>query len=383
MYMSSLLLFSISLVLIFAYVWPGFAIFLGVLFVLILVHEWGHYIAAKRTGMRVDEFGIGFPPKLFGWKRGETEYTLNSMPIGGFVKIYGEDPTQVEDDPDKDRAFGARPKWAQAIVLIAGVTMNFIFAWVLIFAIQLMGVSAPVEESVATAESKLTVIQVMDEGPAANVLPKQAVITGVRSGEDTLATLTPSAFISFVGGTNGVPVSVTYELDGETATVDITPQSGVIASDPERAVLGVGLSLIETQRYGVVESIGRATTQSFQMTGAIVTGLGSLLRDTVRGTADFTQIAGPIGIVGYVGDAAAFGLTSLMMLTANISLNLVVINLLPIPALDGGRLIFVAIEAIIRRPLNAVWTSRLNLIGFAALLLLMVAVTFNDILNLL
>ena len=120
-------------------------IFLAVLFVLILVHEWGHFITAKLTGMRVDEFAIGFPPKLFSWKRGETEYSLNALPIGGFVRIYGEDPTQVAAaSADSARAFGSRPKWAQAIVLVAGVTMNVAFAWFLFVIMLTTGVPTQV-----------------------------------------------------------------------------------------------------------------------------------------------------------------------------------------------------------------------------------------------
>ena len=106
-------------------------LFLIVLFVLVLVHEWGHFIVAKKTGMRVDEFGIGFPPKLFGWKKGETEYTFNAFPIGGFVRIFGENAEATmtdEDKTDEARAFYRRPKLAQAAVLLAGITMNIIFA---------------------------------------------------------------------------------------------------------------------------------------------------------------------------------------------------------------------------------------------------------------
>jgi regulator of sigma E protease len=115
----------------------------------------------------------------------------------------------------------------------------------------------------------------------------------------------------------------------------------------------------------------------------ITVGLYTLLRNTVRGTADFSDVAGPVGIVGLVGDAASYGITSLLMFTAMISLNLAVINLLPVPALDGGRLVFVAIEAITRRPLNPIWTIRLNLLGFALLMILMVVITWHDIAKLL
>src|SRR3989338_6883139 len=130
-------------------------IFFLVLFVLILVHEWGHFIAAKKTGMRVDEFGIGFPPKLFGVKKGETEYTFNALPIGGFVRIFGENPAAIEDEEgDKARAFGSRPYWAQAVVLVAGVTMNVIFSFFFFIITFMIGVPTAVEEATASPEAR-------------------------------------------------------------------------------------------------------------------------------------------------------------------------------------------------------------------------------------
>jgi regulator of sigma E protease len=359
-------------------------IFLGVLFVLILVHEWGHYITAKLTGMRVDEFAIGFPPKLFGFKRGETEYSLNALPIGGFVKILGEngDEDGQELSPeDKLRTFSARPKWAQAVVLIAGVTMNVVFAWLVLVAILVMGTEVQVGEDTATENAKLTVLEVMKDSPA-SVLPVQAVITGATRGDDTLATLTPTAFSSFVSQGGAEPLDVSYSEAGETKTVTLVPKAGLVASEPERAIVGVQLGLLEERSYSPLLAMKEASLQTVAMLGAITVGLADLFMNAIAGTADFSQVTGPVGIVEHVGAAASFGLTSLLFFTAVISLNLAVINLLPIPALDGGRLIFVGIEAITRRPINPVWAGRINLVGFGLLMLLMVVVTYNDILKL-
>ena len=160
-------------------------LFLLVLFVLILVHEWGHFIVAKKTGMRVDEFGIGFPPKLFGIKKGETEYTFNALPIGGFVRIYGENLEEIPDDePDKSRAFGSRPRWAQALVLIAGVAMNVIFAWFLFLITFLIGMPASVSESEASSEAVLYVSGTMPNSPLAEELLPGSEIASVSAGGD-------------------------------------------------------------------------------------------------------------------------------------------------------------------------------------------------------
>ncbi len=357
------------------------ALFLLVLSVLIFVHEWGHYITAKLTGMRVDEFAIGFPPKVFSWKKGETEYSINALPIGGFVRIHGEDPTQVTpDDVDRDRTFSARPKWAQAVVLVAGVTMNVLFAWFLFVAILMIGVPTQVEEGKASAAAELVVIDVLENSPAASAVPVNAAITMVKSGEMSLATLSPSTVSDFVASVGTNPVSITYTVgDAESVTVEVTPVTGLLAASPNRPAVGVSLALVETIRQPFGTALVEGFFRTIDTTGKIIVGLGSLLAGAVAGTADFSQVAGPVGIVGYVGDAAAVGFTSVLLFTAIISLNLAVINLLPIPALDGGRLVFVAIETVLRRPIPPMWAARVNFVGISLLLLLMLVATINDI----
>lgn len=359
-------------------------IFLFVLFVLILVHEWGHFITAKKTGMRVDEFAIGFPPKLFGIKKGETEYTFNLLPIGGFVRIFGENPDAVVgDEPDKERAFGARPKWAQAVVLVAGVTMNIIFAWFLFLSTYLLGVPTAVEEAGASPEAVLYVSDIMPNGPLYEKLAAGSEIEKLVSGTDELLDPTPSTFSAFIQAHASGPVTLYYRFGETQSSVEVTPELGLIPSDENKAAVGVSLALVETAQMSFFEAIEAATSATFNGLINITVGLTTLLAQSVQGTADFTQVAGPIGIVGMVGDAATFGIVALLTFTAMISLNLAVINMLPIPALDGGRLLFVAIEAITRKPINPIWMGRVNLIGFVLLMALMLIVTWNDIAKLL
>lgn len=358
-------------------------IFFAVLFLLILVHEWGHFITAKKTGMRVDEFGIGFPPKLFGFKKGETEYTLNALPIGGFVRIYGEDPTQVEAGAAADRSFASRPRWAQSVVLVAGVVMNIVLAWFLFAAVFMMGVPTAVNETDATAAATLRVVAVLPDSPLDGTLPMNAAITGMRTADDSLTELTPSGLSAFVAEHSDTSITIEYMLGDEPGQASVTPVSGLITDAPEQPAIGVSSVLVETKQYGLIDAISRATAQTTDALVLIVTSIAGLLYNTVAGTADFSQVAGPIGIYNLVGDAASVGLVSLMMFTAIISLNLAVINMFPFPALDGGRLLFVAIESIIRRPIDPIWTARLNLVGFVLLIALMLAVTYKDILDLL
>jgi regulator of sigma E protease len=354
-------------------------IFFAVLFVLVLVHEWGHFIAARKTGMRVDEFAIGFPPRLFSIKKGETEYSFNALPIGGYVRIFGENLEESETDKDKDRAFSSRPKWAQAVVLVAGVTMNIIFAWMLFFVTLLIGTPTAVDEMEATGAAKLYISSVVESSPLSGKVIPGAVVTTIATKENSLEKPSPSTFTEFIQSSQGEAVSITYEVSDETKTVEVVPKKGLIATDPERFAVGVSLAYVETKKSTVPEAMVGATSATYNGLIAITVGLGTLLIGAISGTADFSSVAGPVGIVGMVGDAATIGLSALLTFTAMISLNLAVINMLPIPALDGGRLLFVAIEAVIRRPINPIWMGRVNLIGFALLMLLMIVVTWNDI----
>jgi len=401
-------------------------IFLAVLFLLILVHELGHFLVAKWSGMRVDEFGIGFPPKIKGFRRGETEYTLNALPIGGFVRIFGESGTDVPLSPvsdevrdgrseqgeagqggspvltseggqwaeqgeagqggqiDYSRSFSSKSKWAQAAVLIAGVTMNVLFAWLLFSLALVIGVEKAVDETVAGEGASMTVVEVIPDSPAAEAgIPLRANITSVQAGNETISNeLLPSIFGGFVSLHANEEIVINYEYKDVVESVTVSPSSGVIKDDPEKLAVGLSLAMSETVKTPIHVALWESAKITVETLVAITVGITSLLVESVQLKADLSSVAGPIGIVGLVGDAAAFGVVSLIMFTAFISLNLAVINMLPFPALDGGRLLFVAIESVIRRPINPIWMGRVNLIGFGFLLLLMLAVTYSDIVKL-
>jgi regulator of sigma E protease len=260
--------------------------------------------------------------------------------------------------------------------------MNILFAWIVLIAILMLGTEVQVGTDTAGPDAKFTVLQTMPDSPAA-VLPVRAEITAVERGDVSLTTLTPEAFRDFVAAGNGEALTISYVSGEVSETVTVTPQRGLDSTRPDEAILGVNTGFLEVQSYGFIAALKEASFQTVAMLKAISVGLVTLLANAAMGTADFSQVAGPVGIVDHVGQAASFGLTALLYFTAVISLNLAVINLLPIPALDGGRLVFVAIESIIRRPINPVWAGRVNLVGFGLLMLLMVIVTYNDILKLL
>lgn len=358
-------------------------VFFIVLFVLVLVHELGHFAVAKWTGMRVDEFGIGFPPRLFGIRKGETEYTFNLFPVGGFVKIFGEDSLVVENGVPQTEipkgSFTSKSKWAQSAVLIAGISMNILFAWLLFILAFGIGVKTVVEEEHASDTAVLAITNVLSGGPAdVASLKTGAIIRDVYAGDTSLETLTPSAFSSFIAEHGDKPITISYSLDGEVRVVQVTPETRTIEGDT-RPVIGVALTLIDTVSRPFTEAVVEATVHTGTGLQNIALGITTLFVDTVRMRADFSQVAGPVGIVGLVDEASSYGLTSLLMFTAFISLNLAVINILPFPALDGGRLLFVAIEAVKGTPIKPQYVGILNTVGFFILILLMVLVTWNDI----
>lgn len=356
-------------------------IFLLVLFVLVLVHELGHFVVAKLTRMRVDEFGIGFPPRLFGIRKGETVYSMNALPIGGFVKIRGEDAIDAGADL---RAFTAKSKWAQAATLVAGVVMNILLAWVLFTVVFTAGVQTSVTETEATPDAALTVTSVLADSPASAAgVPAGAHITALDAAGDSLEVLTPATFQQFVETHDAQTLSLTYVVHGDTHTAELTPQEGLIADAPTQPVVGIALSLVDVVSRPIHVAMYEATKLTYTTLRDITVGVGMLAWNALRFQADFSQVAGPVGIVGLVGEASAFGFTALLMFTAFISLNLAIINLLPFPALDGGRLLFVAIEAVKGSPIDPRWVGALNTAGFALLILLMIAVTVGDVVRIL
>jgi regulator of sigma E protease len=363
--------------------------FIGILVVLILVHELGHFLAAKLFNIRVDEFGLGFPPKLWGVKKGETEYTLNMLPIGGFVRIYGEDPADVPSTaPDIGRSMASKSHMVQAIVLCAGVAFNILFAWMVFTFGFMFGMPSALEESeIAQATSvKLLITEVVPGSPAANagILAGDEILDiTARSGAFDDITLTPSTIANFIGTHEGQTLTLALMRSGSELSVEVTPQTGVIADAPDRPAAGFVMTLAGIITLPVGQAIVESAHMTWNMLGAITSGLVDFFAKAFTLNADLQYVSGPIGIVGLVGDARALGIAYVVTFMAFISLNLAVINMLPFPALDGGRLAFVIYEAITRRRIPPLVAKSLNVAGFFILIGLMIAVTVSDVFKLL
>jgi len=352
-------------------------IFVVVLGVLVFVHELGHFLIAKKAGVRVDEFGFGYPPRAMTiGRRWGTLFTLNWIPFGGFVKIFGE------NYEEGDGGFTQVSKKWQAAILAAGVTFNIIFAWLLFSLGFLIGLPTSVENDFG-AEVKnpvLTITGLLADSPA----QRSGLKTGDKIKEISLPdgkvfnNLNPENISDFINKSSG-QVGVLVDRGGNILNFKITPET-VVAEN--RKIIGINMDMIGTLSLPLHKAVyegGRATLKLSYLT---VGGIVGLIKDAVMGKADISQVAGPVGIIGLVGDASRLGLAYLITFTALISINLAIINLVPFPALDGGRIIFVAIEGVTQRKINPRVANILNTVGFVLLIAVMLIVTYRDILRL-
>ncbi|HEU5114988.1 MAG TPA: RIP metalloprotease RseP [Candidatus Paceibacterota bacterium] len=356
-------------------------IFLIILAVLVLVHEFGHFFAAKRFGVRVDEFGLGFPPALIKKKVGETLYTLNAVPFGGFVKIFGETPESAAVEPDS-RSFVSKPRFVQAVILLAGIIMNVLFAWVLFSAAYMTGMTTGVSQEYAAYihDTHIIVLSTIAGSPAAKAgLTEGDEVFSLGVGGATTTIDSAASIQEVTKLSKGKPMTLEVLRGANKKYVTVTPSMSPLSGE-----YAIGISMDEVGKASL--PIHLAIFEGAKLTGSlfasIFEGLYSLIHDAILGHADVSQLSGPVGIARLVGDASKLGFSYLLSFTAFISLNLAALNLLPFPALDGGRILFVIIEAIRRKPIRTRTANIANLIGFGLIILLMIFVTYHDILNL-
>ena len=361
------------------------AAFLGVLVVLVLVHELGHFLVAKRAGITVEEFGIGFPPRITSVMWRGTRYSLNWIPLGGFVRMLGEDGdvevrrlrerglTDDEVELAMAGAFNRRPIWVRVGVLLAGVAMNFVLAAAL-FAVAL---SLPA----LIGHGPLTVIEVQENSPAAGKLEVDDVIVAVDD-----QTFERSADLTqYVRERAGFVVELTVLRDGEETTVGIIPRS---VTDEQRAngIGPVGFSyeperLVEepSSVTGPLDAIGRGTVAAWGLAIRIPGGLADAVGGLLGLNPNAGDARGPIGIAQETGRVLEAPLVSQLLFVGVLSVNLAVLNVLPFPPLDGGRIAVVLLESVRRRKLPAEREALIYLTGFAVLLALIVLISIQDI----
>ncbi|MGI5891340.1 MAG: RIP metalloprotease RseP [Bacillota bacterium] len=333
----------------------GILIAIFIFVILIVSHELGHYLLAKANGIYVYEFSLGLGPKVFGFKRKETEYTLRALPIGGACMMMGED----EDSADP-RAFNRKKVWQRMLVVAGGPLMNFVAA-IIIFIIVFMMMGMPSSSNIvgSTVPGQAAQVAGMKENDAIVEINGQKTETW----NDIVTVIQEQP--------PGEVLNVVVLRDGQHLPLKIKPYHDE-ASD--RWMVGIS-PLMETRGLG--ESIALGFRQSYELTKLLLLTLIKMVSGQMP-----LDVAGPVGVVTIVGQAASTGWQNLLILTGFLSINLGVINLLPIPALDGSRLVFLAVEGIRRKPIKREREGMIHFIGFALLIGLMVIITYRDVLRL-
>lgn len=361
-----------------------FLVFIFILGILVFVHELGHFAVAKWVGMRVDEFAIGFPPRLFSKKRGETSYSINALPLGGYVKIHGENGEEEEDGKKKidPRSFGQKSVWARIAVLIAGVSMNLIFAFVVLtiaFSAGFVSVSQNLEDikgsTIKRSEILVGAVTQDSASQKAGVLAGDVIKKAAAGGQEkVIHSINDLTSFTKNAQTTGI-TDVTLEIDRNG---DILEKKLIIKNDgnPPLGAEIQPLNIVKVPAYIApviaVKEIGAVT----EMTWDALKGFGSKL--FTKGQLD-SNVSGPVGVYKATGVATKQGMLSIVFLMVMLSINLAILNLMPIPALDGGKLVFLATEAIFKkRVIKEEIEQILTLIGFGLLILLMVVLTVKD-----
>jgi len=360
-------------------------VFIIIFTVLVLVHEWGHFYFARRAGIKVEEFGIGFPPrakKLFKDKKGTT-YSLNWIPVGGYVKLYGEDASDKKALKAKD-SFASKSILKRASVIVAGVVMNFVLAWVLItigltigmkpFLVNEGDLAKAQENGLIEMQQVLYVHEIVEGSPLAttDIQPGDLIveINGQRVKSSEISTVIEP----------GVMTGISAIRDGEMIAISVMPSDdgklGFSVSDTPYILYIKDLKYPFYQApIEAVKEVGRLSYLTMDMLGNVIISL-------VAKFAVPDGVAGPIGIARMTHHFTQQGVMALLQFMALLSISLGVLNIMPFPALDGGRFLFIIFEVALGRRPSAKWESIIHTIGFAMLMLLILIITWNDIVNL-
>lgn len=354
-------------------------IFILILMIVVIGHELGHFLVARWCGVRVEEFGFGIPPKIFGYrpKHSETEYTINTLPIGGFVRLYGEDGEHRESSV----SFASKKPWQKIAILVAGVVMNILIAWIAFTVVGMMGSLVAIPESSVSEypDAQTIVASVSAESPAQS--------SGIRFGDRILSlndkeVQTPSEVRGIIANNLGKELTIQIQRGEEFLDVSVLARENA----PEgQGSVGIAMQLVVIEKVGLVQSMGDAVlriasvvTMTFDVLGQVI--LSWILPDvSVPAEAD---VRGPIGMVSAVGEFRQLGFVYIVTFVGLISTSLALFNILPIPALDGGRVVFVAIEWIKGSPVKQEWEAMVHTAGFLIVIGLTIFVTIRDVIQL-
>lgn len=349
-------------------------VFVLVLLVLVVAHEWGHFFVARRLGVKVREFGFGFPPRLYSWLRHGTEYSINTIPLGGFVSLKGEDGTDAADHD----SFAHKKAWQRVVILLAGVAMNALLAY--IFTTIALGVGYRGEVLAGDAH-----LQARDQAVAVmGVLAKSpAAAAGILAGDEILRVNNQPLTLAenlpkIIQAAGAQPVQIILRRAGVDKEIRATP------TEIRPGFLGIGVQLanVGDVRYPFPYVLWQGAKDCGWMIKETGRALGGVVSTLIMKQQVQADVAGPVGIARITGAVARTGVIPLLQLMALLSINLALLNVLPFPALDGGRILFIFLEKVLRRKVRAEIERVVHLVGFGLLMLLVLAVTYHDIIGL-
>lgn len=351
--------------------------FIIALGILILMHELGHFIAAKKTGVKVEEFAFGFPPRIWSKKRGETTYVINAIPIGGYVKMLGE----LEKSSDR-RAFENQNRWRRFVISVAGVTANLILAWLILTLGFIIGMAPLVSSPDAIPGKKIStevvIAEVIKDSPAEKAgFAQGAYISSATTKDGTINFTSISQFSSFTASHRGEKVVFNYKIDDQTYDKEVT-----LSKDKEASlgVLGIEHSIVRVPWYRAPYVALRETYKITELTVIFLKDFFVKLFSTGKVAEG---VGGPVAIYVMTGAVVKIGIMAILQFIALLSINLALINILPFPALDGGRILFIILESIARKKIVKEKVEQIiHTIGFALLIVLIVLITYKDIANL-
>ncbi|MDD3487290.1 MAG: RIP metalloprotease RseP [Candidatus Moranbacteria bacterium] len=367
--------------------------FIIVLGILVFVHEFGHFMVARRNGVKAEEFGFGFPPRICGWyknKHGrrkffwgskeveseDTVYSLNWIPLGGFVKITGEDGEE-KNDP---QSFSSKPAYVRVKILAAGVAMNVLLAAVLLSVGYFIGIPQAVEDAagVHLKNEKIQIVETIAGSPADKMgIQVGDQVTGVVNSDGSAVSFSTVEDVqNYINAHKGQEIKLEMKRGNEPIELSGVPRMDYPANEG-----ALGISLVKTAivSYPWYEALWRGVSSTANLAWMIVVSFGTLLWKLVSGQSVGMDVSGPVGIAVLTGEVARLGFIYILQFTALLSINLAIINILPIPALDGGRILFILIEKFKGSPISQKFEQRAHNIGFALLIFLMVLVTARDV----
>jgi len=364
-------------------------VFIIILGALIFVHELGHFMVARRNGVKADEFGFGFPPRMAGFVKDEktgkykfvwgneeiqsknTVYSINWIPLGGFVKIKGENGGEIEESD----SFASKKAWPRIKILAAGVVMNFIFAWFLISLALWIGAPEAVDGNKNSLPgSKIQITEVMPDSPATE--------SGSQIGDEIVKSNDREKFVNvadlqeYIGLSGGKEISLEIRRGDENFSIKVVPEKNEAQN---KGMIGVGLAQTAIVAYPFLEAIWKGAVSTYEITMLILSALGGIIVSLFAGNGVGADVSGPIGIAILTKQVATLGFVYILQFAALLSINLGIINALPIPALDGGRILFILIEKIKGSPISHKTEHMFHTIGFMLLILLMILVTLRDV----